>query len=302
MANIFADRVKETTSTTGTGVVTLNGTSNQYQTFAAAIGVGNTCDYCILSGDGSNWETGNGTVGGTSGAYTLSRDTIFASSNNGQLVSLASTSTVFCTVPSHRLSTLNNSLFNVSSGVPALSSFTQINITTSDVVTEYPGQAITIVDTNAAALTLRGLSRPVPATPYRIATMMQCLHTNSNYYSEIEWGWTDGTKFETMSFQTNALYYEAWSSSSSRASDAAMTALNVYPLWWAGIRDDGTNVYWEISNNGVVWRTIKTSAKSAGYLGSAGYTNAFVGFCNDNGQEFDWTLRLYDENGLNRTF
>lgn len=96
MVTVFSDRVKETTATTGTGTVSLAGAATQFQSFVAGIGNGNRCDYCLLSGNGSDWEVGSGTV--TSGSpSTLSRDVIFASSNSGSAISLVGTSTVFCT-------------------------------------------------------------------------------------------------------------------------------------------------------------------------------------------------------------
>lgn len=97
MALVVKDRVQETTTTTGTGTVTLLGAVTDYQSFAA-IGDGNTTYYCI-AGQGSNeWEVGIGTY--TSSGTTLSRDTILASSNSGNAVNFsAGTKDVFCTYP-----------------------------------------------------------------------------------------------------------------------------------------------------------------------------------------------------------
>jgi hypothetical protein len=98
MAFIIADRVQETTATTGTGTITLAGASAAFRTFAAGIGTGNTTYYCITSGNGTDWETGIGTVSGA-GPYTLSRSTILSSSNSGAAIALSGTSTVFCDAP-----------------------------------------------------------------------------------------------------------------------------------------------------------------------------------------------------------
>lgn len=99
MAFIFADRVKETTTTTGTGTVSLAGAATGYQTFVAGIGSTNTCYYCIADQSGTNWEVGLGTV--TSGSPdTLSRDSVLASSNSGNLVNFgAGTKDVFVDYP-----------------------------------------------------------------------------------------------------------------------------------------------------------------------------------------------------------
>lgn len=94
---VLADRVKETTTTTGTGTVTLLGASTGYQSFSA-IGNANTTYYTIAGQTGSEWEVGIGTY--TSSGTTLARTTVIASSNSGSLVSFsAGTKDVFVTYP-----------------------------------------------------------------------------------------------------------------------------------------------------------------------------------------------------------
>jgi hypothetical protein len=101
---MYADRVKETTTTTGTGALTLAGASTGYQTFNAAFGVGPAFYYCIEAVDGSgvptgDWEVGQGAL---SGSTTLTRDTILASSNANAAVSLAAgTKNVFCSISAY---------------------------------------------------------------------------------------------------------------------------------------------------------------------------------------------------------
>lgn len=95
MALVLADRVQETTTTTGTGTITLAGAVSGYQPFAV-IGDGNTTYYTVTSG--TAWEVGLGTYS----AGTLARTTIFASSASGAAITLAGTSTVFLTYPSER--------------------------------------------------------------------------------------------------------------------------------------------------------------------------------------------------------
>lgn len=97
MAFVLADRVKETTTTTGTGTVTLLGASTGYQSFSA-IGNGNTTYYTIAGQTTSEWEVGIGTY--TSAGTTLARTTVIASSNSGSLVNFsAGTKDVFVTYP-----------------------------------------------------------------------------------------------------------------------------------------------------------------------------------------------------------
>ena len=100
MAFVIADRVQETTTTTGTGTVTLAGAVTGFQSFAA-VGDGNTTFYTIADQSGSNWEVGVGTY--TSSGTTLSRDTVLSSSNSGSLVNFsAGTKNVFVTLPASR--------------------------------------------------------------------------------------------------------------------------------------------------------------------------------------------------------
>ena len=95
MALILADRVQETTATTGTGTVTLAGAASGFQSFAA-VGNGNSTYYTITGG--AEWEVGIGTY--TSSGTTLSRTTVLSSSNSGSLVNFAAgTKNVFVTYP-----------------------------------------------------------------------------------------------------------------------------------------------------------------------------------------------------------
>ena len=97
MALVIKDRVKETSTTTGTGTLTLAGAANGYQSFAA-IGNGNTTYYTIVGG--SQWEVGIGTY--TSSGTTLSRDTVLSSSTGSKIDLAAGTKDVFVTYPSER--------------------------------------------------------------------------------------------------------------------------------------------------------------------------------------------------------
>jgi hypothetical protein len=100
MALVLADRVKDTTTTTGTGSVTLSGSPPAgFQSFGAAIGNGNTTYYTISGG--SQWEVGVGTYNST--GVVLNRDTVLSSSNSGSLVNFsAGTKDVFVTYPAER--------------------------------------------------------------------------------------------------------------------------------------------------------------------------------------------------------
>lgn len=97
MALVLADRVKETTTTTGTGTIILAGASTGYQSFSV-IGNGNTTYYTISGQTGSEWEVGLGTY--TSSGTTLARTTVLSSSNAGSLVNFsAGTKDVYVVYP-----------------------------------------------------------------------------------------------------------------------------------------------------------------------------------------------------------
>jgi hypothetical protein len=102
MALVINDRVKETSTTTGTGTLNLAGAETGYEGFVAGVGTGNTTYYAIELNSANEWEVGIGTV--TDAAPdTLSRDTIISSSNSDAAVNFsAGTKNVFCTLPAKK--------------------------------------------------------------------------------------------------------------------------------------------------------------------------------------------------------
>ena len=105
MALVVADRVKETTTTTGTGTYTLAGAETGFESFSA-IGNGNTTYYCCT--DGTDFEVGIGTY--TASGTTLARTTILQSSNSDAAVNWTSgTRDIFCTQPAEKAVFLNAS-------------------------------------------------------------------------------------------------------------------------------------------------------------------------------------------------
>ncbi len=102
MALVINDRVKETTTTTGTGAVSLAGAVTGFETFAAGIGNSNTVYYCIAHQTAAEFEVGLGTLDGDSS--DLTRTTVISSSNSDSAVDFsAGTKDVFCTIPASKL-------------------------------------------------------------------------------------------------------------------------------------------------------------------------------------------------------
>ncbi len=102
MALTIADRVRETTTTTGTGTITLGGAVGNFETFTANLSDGDTTYYAIVDANNSDFEVGLGTF--TASGTTLARTTIIASSNSNSAVDLSSGSKdVFITLPASKM-------------------------------------------------------------------------------------------------------------------------------------------------------------------------------------------------------
>ena len=127
MALILADRVKETSTTAGNGVFTLDGAATGFQSFAI-VGNGNTTFYCIAGQGTSEWEVGIGTY--ASAGTTLTRTTVLSNSSATEptaLVFAAGTKDVFVTYPSEKSVNLDASGNATALGTPV--AFTGTNIT-----------------------------------------------------------------------------------------------------------------------------------------------------------------------------
>jgi hypothetical protein len=101
MAFKLNDRVKESSSTTGTGTFTLGGAVSGFESFSAGIGGDNTTYYCIFETGTNNFEVGLGTLNGA--ASTLARTYVISSSNSDAKVNFAGATEVFCTVPGAKI-------------------------------------------------------------------------------------------------------------------------------------------------------------------------------------------------------
>ena len=102
MALVINDRVKETTTSTGTGTINLAGASKDFIGFVARIATGNQTFYCFTLASSNEFEVGIGTVTDAT-PDTLSRQTVLSSTNSNNLVDFsAGTKDVFCTIPANR--------------------------------------------------------------------------------------------------------------------------------------------------------------------------------------------------------
>ena len=159
MALVVADRVKETTTSTGTGTINLAGAVTGFQTFVAGVGDTNTTYYAIIDPAGGTWEVGIGTVTDST-PDTLSRDTIIASSNSGSAVNFgAGNKNVFSTQPADKAVYLDSSGQLVIGGVAVTSTAAELNYVdgvTSNIQTQLDSKLNLSGGTMTGALTLSG--------------------------------------------------------------------------------------------------------------------------------------------------
>ena len=127
MALVVKDRVKETTTTTGTGTVTLGGAVSGFQTFTSVLSNADTTYYAIIDYTNNEFEVGLGTF--TSSGTTLARTTILESSNSGSAVDFGSgTKEVFITYPAEKSVYLDASNQLVINGTAVTASATDLNL------------------------------------------------------------------------------------------------------------------------------------------------------------------------------
>lgn len=185
----LADRVKETSTTTGTGTYSLAGAATGYRAFSAAFATADTVYYCVE--DGTDWEVGIGTL--TTGTpWTLARTTILASSNAGAAVNWAAgTRNVFCTgaaaalVGKHTIGAPSGALFPATTnGCAALA---QAETTTNKINYKYLAFDASAVEYawfsfpspksyNASTVAFRAVwTHPATATNFKVAWQIQLL-------------------------------------------------------------------------------------------------------------------------------
>jgi hypothetical protein len=105
----IADRVKESTTTTGTGAITLSGVAPLgFRTFASVMTAPTIIPYCIQNSTTGEWEVGKGTF---NGILTLTRDVIRSSSNSNSLVNFsAGTKDVFISANAELIDNANTGM------------------------------------------------------------------------------------------------------------------------------------------------------------------------------------------------
>ena len=205
MALVVKDRVKQDTTTTGTGSVTLSGSYSGFDTFSE-IGNANTTYYVISDPGSGDWEVGLGTY--TASGTLLSRDTILASSNSGSVVTLAAgTKVVFCGYPAGKSVYLDASgnLLGIAGTVSAT------NLTGATVTATSNIHTPALSATNIIAATITATSNihtpALSATNITAATVTVTtkIHTAALSATNITTGTVTATSIHTLSLSVTNL-------------------------------------------------------------------------------------------------
>ena len=187
MALVLKDRVKETTTTTGTGAISLGGAVANFQAFSAVLSDTDTTYYAIIDVTNSDYEIGLGTY--SSGGNTLARTTILESSNGGSAVSFgAGNKNVFIAYPAEKSVYLDDSNQLVINSTAVTSTPAELNLVDGS-------SAGTIVNSKAVVY---GASGEVNATTLQIGgTSITATAAELNYLDITTLGLTEASKAAT---------------------------------------------------------------------------------------------------------
>lgn len=276
------DRVKETTTGTGTGNITLDGAQTGYLAFTDVLNDSDTTIYAIVEQAGADWEVGVGTF--TASGTTLSRDTILASSNSGAAVNFGSgTKDVWINWPASAPAYLNptdayanlvafasgriafptdgSSLLRDSGSAfapwgpifpltpPVDGDFSWVNQGSATVDATKGG--IHLNDPANASLALRVRVKTAPATPYAITAAVVVHLVGTAGGGGLCFRESGTGELQTFSFDpTPFLNIQKWDSPTVfNSSYISRTFYNPWPLFMR-IADDGANRICSLSQDG----------------------------------------------------
>lgn len=245
----FFDRVKESSTTTGTGNFTLSGAATGFRAFSSVLTTNDTCYYCISLQGGSEWETGVGTY---SAANTLTRTTILASSNSGNAVNFsAGTKDVFLTVAADRFV---SKYVGPTITQPVLSSFsTWVNQGSATFVDNGDG-TVSVIAPPVPGDNVRAVVKSTPGSTWTVTAGMLLSFRLSANYSRAGICLRDSSTGKMILFlsgypTTHALNVEYWDSATANSS-IPYTAAGLANKIWFRIVLDSTNLNFYYSFDG----------------------------------------------------
>jgi hypothetical protein len=193
-------------------------------------------------------------------------------------------------------------LFDISMGVPALSAFTSFNFTNASSA-ESAAKAVWISATSAASGGgIKGLAKAVPATPYRVAMLLQNTTLGADSWLACGWRRNDGALHIILQ-NGDQFAVQGYSNPTTFVSQQFTMGTNeTGDTSWFGFYEDGTNVFFQRSVDGVNFVTLYSVAKASGFLGATGYNQAFFAIRQNDGCNSLITCRCWDEGGLVRIF
>ena len=238
MALVVADRVRETSTTTGTGTLTLSGAPLGYQTFSTAIGNGNTTYYTISNPGVNEWEVGIGTVG----AGTLARTTLISSSTGSFVSFTGGSKDVFCTYPAERsvftdnAATLTNKTMSGASNT--FSNIAPTSLTTSTIT--IGSSSVSLGNTLASISGLTDLA----ATGQVNFTSTGAMLIPKGATGDRPAGTAGYLRFNTTTSEFEGYNGSGWASVGGAAiSNDTSTSSNVYPLFASATSGTAATVY-----------------------------------------------------------
>ena len=228
MALVLANRVQETGTANTTVSFTLAGASTGFQSFAA-VGNTNTTFYAATDAVG-NWETGLGTYSTT--GPTLTRTTVYASSNSGSAVTFSGTCNIFVTYPSGRSVNLD-----ASGNVSALGTIASGTWNASTIPVAYGGTGVT-TSSGASSLVLRDANSNITGNNflggYNVITAAAgttVLTVSSAYYQRISGSTTQTIQLPNATTMVNGQGFTFDNDSSGTVTivDSASTTIDTVP-------------------------------------------------------------------------
>lgn len=284
MALQIQDRVKETTTTTGTGDLTLAGAMLGFRAFSSVCADGDTCWYTaqLVDGNGNasgDWEVGTGTYHTT--ANTLSRTAVLASSNSNALVSFGSgTKQVWLGLPAEALKIgAFLSGLGTAANIPQVGSFAWTN--QGSCIATQLSNGIAIYAPSQGGENVRLFEQAKPAgSSWAVVVEMELIAQHANY-CRAGLSFRDNASGKIVAFWIGfweqAYDYEIYASTTSWAGRTSISTIIGAIARWQKVSYDGTNFKWYLSNDGVTWALIDTISVS-NYFTSGAFTHVGVAF------------------------